>query len=297
MFSSLGILIYYHFLRIYGKITVLFAHFYIPRILRKFILGWYIKGTNSRLHESVKSLEEFPTIHDFFVREIKPRSIDIQELVSPADCTILQAGNLIKNDWKVNQIKNINYSIEDILGLYPDEMENFKRLEDLHFISIHLPVSESHRFRSPVDWHIKLRTHIPGSMFGLHQKNLFNCPFVFYNERVILEGDWQHGKFWFIAFGSNKVGSIHLKFDEDLRTNVIGETFRKEEKDEEFKPLQYNGLNTTARVKKLNVKLSKAEELGNFEGGSAFLIIFQKRNTEFVVHQSQFVTYGTALIE
>ncbi|RYY79499.1 hypothetical protein EON63_17190 [archaeon] len=31
-------------------------------------------------------------------------------------------------------------------------------------MSIQLPISECHRFHSPVDWHIRSRTHIPGNI-------------------------------------------------------------------------------------------------------------------------------------
>lgn len=66
-------------------------------------------------------------------------------------------------------------------------------------------------------------------MFALDQTHLFNHHQVFYNEHVVLQGDWQYGKFYFVAFGSSTVGSSIINFDPTLRTNVLGETWRKEE--------------------------------------------------------------------
>jgi phosphatidylserine decarboxylase len=292
------IIAYYYIAALWGKLLGLLSHVYIPRILRPIIIGWYSWRTSSRNWEAVKPIEEFNNIYEFFTREIRPRPIDHRELVAPADCAITSVGELSKVNWRIEQIKGITYPVADILGLHKEELEQFKKLKNLQFVSIHLPISECHRFRSPVDWHVERRFHIPGTMYHLHHQNMFNYPLVFYNERVVLEGTWKHGKFYFIAFGSSRVGSIVIDFDKKLTTNVMGESFRKEEEGEVFKALEFNGLKTHGRIKDIkDVHLKKGEEFGHFQGGSAFVMIFQHDKIRWCVSPPQFMMYGNPLCE
>ncbi len=301
MLNFIQIIIWYYFSRSIGKFLGYLSHVPIPRFLRHMIIGYYAKRTSARLYEATAtSLDSYRTIHEFFIREIRSRPISHVDLVAPVDGTILSVGKVSDYGWKIHQIKNITYPVDQILGLSWFEMEQLRSMaSSLHFISIHLPVSECHRFRSPVDWIVKERLHIPGTMYDLDAKSIYNLPNVFYNERVILSGDWKHGKFWFVAFGSYKVGSICIKFDSSLITNYIGETIRKEEMDEKFKPLEFGGLKTTARLKSFGtqgIRLQKGEEFGHFEGGSAFVLIFQYEGINFVVHPPQFTMYGSPLV-
>lgn len=188
MFSAWQIVLYYYLFSFYSKAFGILAHIPIPKILRRWIIGWYARRIGSRAYESVKPLEEFGSIYEYFIREIRPRPIDERDLVSPVDGIILCHGGLQEEGWQVRQIKQITYPVEDILGYSLSELKEFKKLQHLHFLTIQLPVSECHRFRSPVDWTIRRRTHIPGTMFDLGINSLFNKAGVFYNERVILEG-------------------------------------------------------------------------------------------------------------
>lgn len=85
-------------------------------------------------------------------------------------------------------------------------------------------------------------------MYRLNEAAMFKKQGVMYNERVVLEGEWKHGKFFYVALGAEKVGSVVLKFDDQLKTNVIGERFRERAKGESFKEVDYNNLKTHARV-------------------------------------------------
>lgn len=138
MVRFLEILFYYHISRVYSKVLGYFAHIYLPKVFRSTIVGWYAWSTSSRVHEAVKSLDEFENLYQFFTREIRARPVAEQDLVAPVDCTILAQGSLVEEGWRVRQIKGITYPVEAILGLSPDETTAFKDLADLRFISIHL---------------------------------------------------------------------------------------------------------------------------------------------------------------
>jgi len=304
LFMSIYAFFVVHVLSAYGKLIGYLCRIHIPRPLRKPLLQFYAWYTSSRTYEMKKGLEEYRTLHEFFIREIKERPIDaVHELVAPVDCTVTATGRLSPdNDWKITQIKGIDYPLEHILGCEPNDpkIQSLKMKDNVFFCTIHLPPNECHRFRSPADVVFKRRTLIPGTMFELNSNNLFRHPHVLYNERVILEGKWQYGNFYFIPFGSKTVGSIVLDFDKSLKTNVIFEKLRKEEPDEKLVPYNNFGVDTQAHIKDYpgeGIHLKKGQEFGHFEGGSAFVVIFEHQNPkfEFSVQAPQYILYGNAL--
>jgi len=301
----LGVLKYfwgYFLASVLGKMESFLSHMPLPRFLRSPILHAYASYTGSRVYEMNKPISEYPSISSFFIREIKARPIDTQsELVAPVDCTILSAGRLEEKAYKIEQVKGIDYPMQEILGLSQEEAEELTGSEKpLYYLSIHLPVSECHRFRSPADWVVKRRTHVPGTMLDLSKKNMFGVSGVLYNERVVLEGEWAHGKFFFVPVGSRVVGSIVIDFDKRLRTNYIGESFRKEEEGEVFKEVGMDKRKTRARALDYGegVRLRKGQEFGRFEGGSAFVAVFQHPDPHlaFTFDPPQFLLYGNALV-
>jgi len=304
MIENLRWLWFFYVASVWGKLVGLICHIPIPKFLRPFIITAYGNYSKSRMYESTQKMDEFENIHQFFVREIKARPIDrLSPLVAPVDSTVACYTKLSDaNGWRVEQVKGITYKLEEVLGLSPRESAELKT-RSLYSMTIHLPASECHRFRSPADWKVKNRLHIPGVMYELNSKNVWRKPVgILHNERVVLEGEWQHGKFFFVPIGSAKVGSIRLYFDQQLKTNYIGETFRKEERDETMKTVHYTDRSMEAREKHLGggVELKKGEEFGCFEGGSAFVIVFEypaDRQPQWCTSPPQFVLYGNRLIE
>lgn len=295
---------FYYVASIWGKFVGLCCHIPIPTFLRPLVIHAYAIYTKSRLYEAKKDVSEFRTIHEFFTREIKPRPVDrASPLVAPVDGTVACHMALSdENGWRVEQVKGVTYRLEEVLGLDRDEAEDLKRRK-LYAMTIHLPVSECHCFRSPADWRVTHRLHIPGTMSDLAAKNVWRKPVgVLHNERVVLCGEWQYGKFYFVPIGSAKVGSIRLNFDEKLQTNYIGERRRKEEPDECMKTVHYTDRDIQARRKDFcggGVELSRGQQFGYFEGGSAFVVVFEYRDGKprFCSSPPQFVLYGNALIE
>ncbi len=298
---SLQITTWFYLSRLFGKWFGYLQYIPIPIFLRTIVFTIFSKLTNARPYEAVLPLHEFTNIFEFVTREVRTRPIsDDSDIVSPVDGLVISVGKLIDYQWCIHQVKNINYPVEHILGLSAIELDQLQTLSDnLCFTTLYLPWGETHRFHSPVDWHITERLHIPGSMFNIDQRNIFSISSVFYNERVVLSGDWQHGKFWFVAVGSYSIGSIRLKFDNTLQTNYTAETMRTEEIDEVFKTLEFNGVSAIARWKALDVNLRKGEEFGFFESGSAFVLIFQYKDSEhiqFAVNPPQFAFCGSPLL-
>ncbi|OBZ79493.1 Phosphatidylserine decarboxylase proenzyme 1, mitochondrial [Grifola frondosa] len=92
---------------------------------------------------------------------------------------------------------------------------------ELFFIVIYLAPGDYHRFHSPTAWVVEKRRHFVGDLFSVSPwmaKRLANL-FVL-NERVALLGRWRHGFFSMVPVGATNVGSIKVKFDQALRTNV-----------------------------------------------------------------------------
>jgi phosphatidylserine decarboxylase len=100
------------------------------------------------------------------------------------------------------------------------------------------------------------------------------------NERVSLCGNWQHGAFTMTAVGAYNVGSIHIHFDNELKTN------EKKAKKEDFRERKFDG----------NVAFGRGDHIGWFAMGSAIVLIFQgPKNFEFTVKRGQKIKLGQAL--
>eukprot|EP01111_Echinosteliopsis_oligospora_P004675 TRINITY_DN1771_c0_g1_i1.p1 TRINITY_DN1771_c0_g1~~TRINITY_DN1771_c0_g1_i1.p1 ORF type:complete len:512 (+),score=159.95 TRINITY_DN1771_c0_g1_i1:64-1599(+) len=90
----------------------------------------------------------------------------------------------------------------------------------LYHIAVYLAPGDYHGIHSPVDWEIERRRHIPGKLLPVAPLVVSRVPGVFSgNERVVLEGRWEHGLFSLTPVGASNVGSIVLPFDKDLVTN------------------------------------------------------------------------------
>jgi phosphatidylserine decarboxylase len=78
--------------------------------------------------------------------------------VSPADGTLQRCGTL-PDDYVIEQVKGINYSLAEFFG--PDIRPPLSTSK-LHYVCIYLAPGDYHGFHSPADWTIQQRRHING---------------------------------------------------------------------------------------------------------------------------------------
>jgi len=173
----------------------------------------------------------------------------------------------------------------------------------LYFIVIYLAPGDYHRFHSPTNWVAESRRHFAGiaypeietdvgELFSVSPYIANRVPNLFtLNERVALLGRWRHGFFSMIPVGATNVGSIHINFDKDLRTNNL----IKEKPDGSYAEATYANSSTLLRGHALH----RGEEMGGFSLGSTIILVFEapKGSVEFCVKEKSKVKVGQALFK
>lgn len=100
--------------RLWGKLTEM----QIPKSLRYPIYSIYARLFDANLDELNAPLDSFPTLGDFFYRELKPGSRQPEQgwdLVSPADGKVLHFG-IVASDETIEQVKGHSYSLKNLVG-------------------------------------------------------------------------------------------------------------------------------------------------------------------------------------
>lgn len=265
----------------------------------------YIKAAGVDLDEAlVTDLTRYKNLNSFFRRRLKPglRPIAETKIVSPSDGKILAFGKLTKQDnFMIEQVKGLNYSIKGFLGPnvnlqmpFPDvtneeyvDTIKVNAENDIYYTCVYLAPKDYHRFHSPIDWKCTDRRHVPGDLYSVHPKivnwlnNLYSL-----NERVILNGIWEHGFFSYTAVGASLVGQTKVYFDEGTVTNLpYADT----------KAHKHNGY-VFDREYDQPIDLIKGEPIGEFNIGSTIILIFEApKDFEFNLKIDQDVKMGQSL--
>jgi phosphatidylserine decarboxylase len=237
----------------------------IPRAALTRFMGWFSKIENpvirdvsiglwklfSDLDLSEAKKEHFKSLHDCFVRELKPglRPVDPDPkvVVSPSD-GIVGAHGTIK-DGELYQIKGAPYSLIDLVG-DPALIETHRNGK---FVTLRLTSSMYHRFHAPCDAHVEQVTLIHGDVWNVNPIALKRVEKLFCkNERAVIRARLKSGDaLTLVPVAAILVASVRLHFlDLVLNAQTTG-------------PLQFP----------CDVDVTKGEELGWFEHGSTIIML------------------------
>lgn len=213
----------------------------------------------SRVDLSDAKKQRFDSLHDAFIRELKPGSRTIcpgpDTLTSPCDGIIGAHGTI--HDTTVFQAKGFPYSIADLL---PEKqlVDNFRNGS---YLTIRITAGMYHRFHAPLDCHIHRVTYISGDTWNVNPIALKRVEQLFCkNERAVIESTHhrQDGKtvpFLMVPVAAILVASIRLHcIDTPLN-------------------LRYKGPN----ILPTDYSARKGDELGWFEHGSTIILFFPER--------------------
>jgi phosphatidylserine decarboxylase len=170
------------------------------------------------------------------------------------------------------------------------DAENLKPGNKLYFVVIYLAPGDYHRFHSPTNWVAESRRHFAGELFSVSPYIAKRIPNLFtLNERVALLGRWRHGFFSMTPVGATNVGSIHVNFDRDLRTNNL----LREKPDGSYAEATYANSSKLLGGHALHL----GEEMGGFSLGSTVILVFEapQDGVEFCVGENNKVQVGQAL--
>ncbi len=226
--------------------------------LPKPIAQWTIRAFGNyyqiNFEEAEKSIDQYDSIGDFFVRRLKPglRPIGEGPLVHPADSVIAQIGEI--EEGKCIQAKGKTYTVTELVG---DAALGEKYKNGL-FVTYYLCPTDYHRVHCPLDGEVKKVRHIPGHLWPVNKWSTDNISNLFaVNERVVFELDSRVGACVMVMVGATNVGQIRLDFDPEIITNSGQDTVVEK---------AYNPP----------VKMDRGNEIGAFYMGSTVVMIYSK---------------------
>lgn len=199
----------------------------LPRRAVTRFIGWFsrieqplIRDLSLRLWGFFADLDlseakqtQFRSMHDCFVRELKPgaRPIDPHPdvLVSPCDGIVGACGRV--EDGQVLQVKGLSYEVADLLA----DAEHAASFRDGLYVTLRLTSSMYHRFHAPHDLSVMAVTHIGGDTWNVNPAALNRVGRLFCrNERAVIRTTLRAGgaAITLVPVAAILVAGIRLRF-------------------------------------------------------------------------------------
>ena len=200
---------------------------HVPFVLRSILYGTYSMYYGVNTNDMIYPLNHYDTINKFFTREVQPRSIsDVPgAVVCPADSLILSIDKVNKDS--VLAVKGVNYSLGNFLfgkniTLTDEDISKMKidKKNDLYSVVFYLAPGDYHRYHSHDQISVEKINHIPGYLYNVKDTKLTPETYI-ENERIIMMGNSDFGKFYYGIVGATNVGSMDLSFDSQIKTNLL----------------------------------------------------------------------------
>jgi phosphatidylserine decarboxylase len=237
----------------------------IPRRLLTEFIGWFsqieqplVRDLSIGLWRFFSGLDlsearttQFRSMHDCFIRELKPGARPIDQdpavLVSPCDAIVGACGTVAGT--QLFQIKGFPYRLEDLLG--DPGLVNANR--NGRYVTLRLTSGMYHRFHAPHDCRVEQVTYISGDTWNVNPIALKRIEKLFCkNERALLRTKLAAGGHivTLVPVAAVLVASIRLHFLDVLLT------------------LKHRGPN----VMTCNARFNKGDEMGWFQHGSTIIV-------------------------
>jgi len=212
----------------------------LPVAVLQRLIHAFIKSFKLNPAGYVIQLQDYKTFNQFFTRQLKPEFLQFSgKIASFAEGYISCHGKINKDE--LLQVKGSYFSMQDLL----DSQQEYNYSS---FLTVYLSLSDYHRVHFPFDATIQTVMKIPGTFYSLGKETLEKIDKVYCrNERVVIQGIWQGGKFTMILVGAIVVGRIRLNFFTDSLKN---------------RELYHIGL-----------KVKQGDEVGYFEMGSTVILM------------------------
>lgn len=225
-------------------------------LIRDFSIGIWKLFSDLDLSEAAKT--KFDSMHDCFIRELKPgaRTVDMRPnfLSSPCDAIVGECGAI--DQTQVFQAKGFPYSLTSLMGFTPRTGELVESLKNGTYITLRLTSSMYHRFHAPADATLTHVTHIAGDTWNVNPIALKRVEQLFCkNERAVLNFKMEDGT----PFVMVPVAAILVA---SLRLHAINLMFH----------VDYSGPNEIPCA----IQTYKGQELGWFQHGSTILMFVPK---------------------
>ena len=262
----------------------------IPRRYATFFMGWFSRIENpiiryftfkiwnifaDDLNLSEAKKDKFKSLHDCFIRELKPQARKINPdkniITSPCDAIIGAHGNI--NETELFQAKGFPYTLKDLLL---DE-ELIEKYRNGLYVTLRLKSTMYHHLHAPYAGSISEINYISGDTWNVNPIALKRVEKLFCkNERAILDIALDNSK---ISLTMVPVAAILVA---SMKFNCLNETL----------DLKYKGPNKIPCIASFN----KGDDLGYFQHGST-VIMFATNNVKIsdTIIEGNVIRMGEAL--
>lgn len=154
-----------------------------PLVRDASLYAWQL-FTDLELDDAAKA--EFKSVHDCFIRELKPgaRPIDPDPRVLVSPCDAIVGGSGVIRSGMLIQAKGLPYSLEELVI----DPELARRYRDGQYATLRLTSSMYHRFHAPSDLRVVGVNHVSGDTWNTHPPALRRVDKLFCkNERAVVQ--------------------------------------------------------------------------------------------------------------
>jgi len=258
------------------------AHVKLPSPLSRMLIRAFAKSYSISVEEAERELHEYPSIGEFFIRNLKPGNRPIGEgIVSPVDGTLRSFGTIVGG--VLPQVKGKTYSVTTFLQ---DETEA-QKFNGGTFLNLYLSPQDYHSVHVPLDGVVRKSVHVPGKLFPVNDYALDRVNELFaVNERVISYIATETFTYALIMVGATNVGKISVVYDKFLSNR-----FRFWKKEERL--VSYDKSYAEP------VKLAKGDKIGTFHLGSSVVLLIPPLDKQLSIKSTPGtkVKLGTTLID
>ena len=245
----------------------------VPRIALTHLVGWFSKieipwitrasiavwKAFSDLDLSEARKTTFTSLHDCFIRELKPglRPVDADPhaMSSPCDAIVGACGEV--QGVTVFQAKGFPYTLQDLLGNDDTAADTAERYRDGCYVTLRLTSSMYHRFHAPHDCRVEHVRYISGDTWNVNPIALKRVERLYCkNERAVIRTRLEAGghEVTLVPVAAILVASIRLHFLDVLLH------------------LKYRGPHEMP----CDARFDKGDEMGWFQHGSTIIVLAPK---------------------
>lgn len=153
-----------------GKWTSLALQRFAQSSWSRKLIPSYIRVYGIQMQEVSQTIEQFPTLHDFFIRKIDAQHRPIFEgdltAISPVDAKVESLGTITRNG--TFSVKEKPYTVAEMLG----NAEQASQYYGGTYIVFYLSPADYHRIHSPVDGHVKKQVTRGKKSYPVNQAGL-----------------------------------------------------------------------------------------------------------------------------
>ena len=256
------------------------AHVNLPAPLARMLVRSFANAFNLNMEEATKPIEQYRSIGDLFIRDLRPELRPIAEgIVSPIDGTLRSFGEV--NGGVIPQVKDRSYTVQELL-VDPTWASQFQ--ESIYF-NLYLSPKDYHHVHVPFDGSIIASTYIPGKLWPVNDWSLNSINKLFaINERLVTYIETSKGLMALVMVGATNVGKITVSYD-DWVTNSLSSLPK----------------NFSTRQYQRSIEIRKGQRLGTFHLGSSVVLLVPRNSFEHEIsgisHVLKPVKYGQMLID